>query len=97
MINEKAFKKAQEIPEENQKAEAIKNLQKTTKLLVDASKQLGSEMKTADKCFQSLITSATPHEQQKAQILVQKAKQLINKAKKGGNIEEIVKEIKALK
>ena len=73
--------------EEEQKV--IDNLNFTTNAMNEAKAQLES----VDKAFNDIVANARPEDQQKAAMTVNKVKQLLAKAKAGGNIDDIVKEI----
>jgi hypothetical protein len=97
MINKEAIKQAKKIPKDERRAKAIENLNETTKLFKESSKKLDNEMKQADKAFYTIVENAAPEHQQKAIKTVQEAKELIEELRKGGNVDDIVKKLKALK
>ena len=95
-IEEKAINEAKNIPEEEQLSKSIEYLRESTKIFNDSSKQLDKELADADKCFNAMVDMVKPEDQQKALKTVQQVKTLLAKIKQGGNVDEIVKQIKDL-
>ena len=75
---------------------AVDRFKESTKLLDAAQEELGKQLKQADKCFDILIDQAQPEEKAKAQQIVNKVNNLLAKLKGGGDVNDIVKQIKDL-
>tara|TARA_R110002126_G_scaffold60172_1_gene156946 strand:+ start:286 stop:528 length:243 start_codon:yes stop_codon:yes gene_type:complete len=77
--------------EEEQKT--IEQLEAATKTMNEATAQL----KSADKCFNTIVKNSSPENQQKTAMLVNKVKQLLARVKAEENVDDIVKEINKLR
>jgi len=96
MINKEALNKAKAIPEEDRESEALKNIKQSTKNLEDSQEKFKQEMEQVDNCFNMLINQAAPKDKAKAVQTVSKVNDLLAKLKQGGDVNDIVKQIKNL-
>lgn len=88
---------AESIREEEREQEAIKNLEKSAKLQIQAKKDLDNEIEKANMAIAEII-KATPAEYQSKVIFIKmKIDKLLNELRNGADVEEIKKKLKALK
>ncbi len=71
----------------------IQQLEDNTKLLKSAKKQLATETEIAEGCFASLIEQAKPEDRHKVITIKTKADALLQKARNGEDINDIIKQI----
>lgn len=81
--------------EEEQQA-ALDRIKESTKVINSASELLEEQMKHVDNCFNFLVDSAEPQDKAQATQTVIKVNALIAKLKQGGDVNDIVKQIKDL-
>jgi len=88
---------AESIREEEREKEAIKNLEKSAKLQVQAKRDLDKEIENANKAILEII-KVTPKEHQNKVISIKiEIDKLLNELRNGADVEEIKKKLKALK
>ena len=75
---------------------AIENLKATSEMLTKATKDKAQAEKEANKNFKELIENAPIEHQATVAQKIGQLKKLIAKAKKGGDINKIVAQMKAL-
>lgn len=74
----------------------LEQLQENIKLANKAAKQLDNQIKNLENIFKATIESAevSPEEKQKIRELNALTNRAINLAKKGGNYQEVIEQIK---
>ena len=97
MNHKKAKKKAKKIAPEDREAKAFEYLDKAAKNQEKAARELDGAIKGTNEVFKSIIENTDPLDQAKVQQTVQDVNRLLAEAKNGGNINDIVKNLKALK
>ncbi len=97
MNKEEARKKAQAIKAEEREQEIANYLNKATSNQKKAAEQLKGTIEEANDSFKEAINKAQPQDKAKLIQLVQNVNSLLLKARKGGDIEQIVSELKKLK
>jgi hypothetical protein len=94
---DKARKQAEKIPEDKRLEEIQKNLQQATEQIKHSSKELDSALKFASDTMNKAVETAPKEQQTDLSLLVIKSNKLLAQLKEGANVNDIVKQLKALK
>jgi len=92
-----AEKKAAAIKEAEREQEIIDNLKKSSKLQVQARKDLDAEIEKGKLAISELIKTIPVHHQGEARVIEMKVNKLLAELRSGADVEDITKKLKALK